>query len=192
MLKQDQNITISIPIHTFQYASILIFCYPIVVFFILFWFGSSVGETLSSILYYFAEHDPKFYLYQLSFVVTALGLWNIRLNITESKIYYSMLGIPTMWSIQRDEVLKSQLNQKYDSPYSYIKRKIKRFNNSECEKVFDCRYGTIEFIFHKTSLLNQFRHKFSLIYLSAFSKKQSVQIISALKQYWDLNIQPDP
>ena len=116
----------------------------------------------------------------------SLALWNTQLNITDSKIYYSVLGIPTTLVVKQNEIAYSIINSNFDSPYTFIARIFKNLDHPEAKQKFDQRHGTVEFIFLKANLVNWFRHRFSLIQLSAFSQKQTALIIKALEQHWRL------
>lgn len=100
-----------------------------------------------------------------------------------------MLNIPISWPILRKEISHSQFNQKYDPPYTYIKRKLKHFDTLDSEQRFNNRYGTIEFVFIQKSLFSTLRHKFVLINFALFSNHHSADILAALQQHW--NLKPD-
>ena len=183
-----QEHKLSIPIFTFQYLSILILMYPIGILAILWHTGTNTHHSQFSILSLFAHSDSTFLLHFLSFFGMSFLIWNMRLNISESKIYYSVFNIPISWAIARNEISHSQFTRKYDPPYTYIKRKLKHLKTPESEQQFNIRYGTVELIFIQKSLLNSIRHKFSIIHLSSFSNKQAIQLREALQQYWDLKL----
>ena len=182
----SQEYSVSIPIYMFRFLSILNLILPIGALIILWWSGSQTGHTLFSILAYLANNDPSFYFYALCFFLIAFVTWNIRLNISKTKIYYSVLNIPISWPNLRKEISHSQFNQKYDPPYTYIKRKLKHFDTLESEQRFNNRYGTIEFVLIQKSLFSTLRHKFALINFALFSNHHSADIVAALQQHWDL------
>ena len=181
-----QEYNVSIPIYMFRFLSILNLILAIGVLMILWWSGSQAGHTLFSILAYLAENNPILYFFELSFVLIAFVTWNIRLNINKTKIYYGVLNIPISWPIFRKEISYSQFNQKYDPPYTYIKRKLKHFDTPESEQQFNTDYGTIELVFIQKNLLNTLRYKFALINFAALSNHQAAEIIAVLEQHWDL------
>ena len=160
--------------------------FPLSIGLILWNIGEENGKSFSYILNTLWAEGSNSFIYSLSCFLISFTLWNIRLTITQSKIYYSMFGIPTMWRINKYDVSHCQINPKFDSPYTWFYRKFKHFKIPESEQLFNCRYGTIEFVFKQTNIINWFRHKFSLIYLTSFSSNQSKQIIHVLEKYWDL------
>lgn len=153
---------------------------------ILCWYGLNAGHSLFSILVYLAKNNPTFYFYELVFFLIAFVTWNIRLNISKTKIYYSVLNIPISWPILRKEISHSQFNKKYDAPYTYIRRKFTHFDTPESAQRFNTHYGTIELVFIQKNLLNTLRYKFALINFAALSNHQAAEIIAALEQHWDL------
>jgi len=177
----------SYPILIFQYASILSLAAPIGVLWILWKMGLDNDIPFLEVLNALIKEAPQSLLYMLIFIIISLSLWNIRLHITESKIYYSVLGIPTLWSIKREDISSSRFNAKYDPPYYYIKRNLTRFNTPESEQQFNFRQGTVQFIFIEKNLGNSLRQRFALIQLGSFSKNYTDQIVNDLKQHWDLN-----
>ncbi|WP_347455969.1 hypothetical protein [Acinetobacter thermotolerans] len=177
----------SYPIFIFQCASILSLYAPIGVILILWKMGLDNGIPFLEVLNTLVKEAPRSLLYMLIFLLISVALWNVRLHITESKIYYSVLGIPPLWSIKREDITNSRFNKKYDPPYYYVKRKLTRFDTPESEQHFNFRYGTVEFIFIQKSLRNRLRQRFALINLGNFSKNYTTQIVNDLKQHWDLN-----
>ncbi|MDM1281483.1 hypothetical protein HXZ64_11045 [Acinetobacter indicus] len=159
----------SYPILIFQYASILSLAAPIGVLWILWKMGLDNDIPFLEVLNALIKEAPQSLLYMLIFIIISLSLWNIRLHITESKIYYSVLGIPTLWSIKREDISSS------------------RFNTPESEQQFNFRQGTVQFIFIEKNLGNSLRQRFTLIQLGSFSKNYTDQIVNDLKQHWDLN-----
>lgn len=178
----------TIPIRLFHHLSIITFCAPLGSIIILWWISTLVDSNFFSFLLHSFQDSQKFYIYLIIFIFISFFLWNIRLYISESKIYYHFLGFPISWVITRKEISHSQFNKNYDPPYTYIKRKLKHFNTPELEQKFNMHYGTVEFIFIEKSLFNTIRHKFALINLSAFSSEQAMQVMDALQQNWDLNL----
>ena len=70
-------------------------------------------------------------------------------------------------------------------------RKVKRFDSNIDLDAFDKRMGTIEFVFIHKQPLNWLRHKFSLMYLLSFSKKQRHAIVQTLEDDWNLKPHKD-
>lgn len=159
----------SYPILIFQYASILSLAAPIGVLWILWKIGLDNDIPFLEVLNALIKEAPQSFLYMPIFIIISLSLWNMRLHITESKIYYSVLGIPTLWSIKREDISSS------------------RFNTPESEQQFNFRQGTVQFIFIEKNLGNSLRQRFTLIQLGSFSKNYTDQIVNDLKQHWDLN-----
>lgn len=172
--------------------SILSLFAPIGVLLVLWKTGFDNGILFLEVLNTLVKEAPLPLLYMFIFLLISLALWNIRLHITDSKIYYSVLGIPRLWSIKREDISKSRFNAKYDLPYYYIKRKLTCFNTPESEKQFNFHQGTVEFMFIEKSLVNRLRQKFVLIHLDNFSESNTAQIVNDLKQYWGLNTNIEP
>ncbi len=100
----SQGYSVSIPIIIFRYFSVVTLICPIGVLAIFWKMGKDNEIPFFDILTTLAKESPSSLLYMLVFLLISLASWNIRLHITEFKIYYSVLGIPILWSIKREDI----------------------------------------------------------------------------------------
>jgi len=179
-MKQQSRIK-QYPIYLLQYAGVLFTLFPLSVISIIFYIGRTNNRSYTEIWQIFIDFNPTMHLYNIGCIVIGVTLWNLRLTITPQKIYYTVWDLPMTLGIQKHEIHYCQMNHQFDAPLTWMVRKLKTFNSNTDLDAFDKRMGTVEFVFIHQQPINWLRHKFSLMYLLSFSKKQRRSIVQTLE-----------
>lgn len=174
------------PIFIFQYTALAFIAPPLGIGLILWSIGAENGKSFLYILNVLWAEGSSSFIYSLACFLFAFFVWNIRLTITQSKIYYSVFGLQVSFAIQKHEIAYSTINPAYDTPGTLIMRKFKKFDSPESLEKFNQRFGTVEFVFIKKQPIHWLKHKLCLIRLICYSKKQAQSIIQTLEQHWQL------